>query len=77
MQVKRIVSLSDAEFVHVGYVYNDNCDVSFEKGDDKVVANLPISKIKRLHEQLTATIKRYDKDQLEEARKALDEEAQV
>lgn len=77
MQVKRIVSLSDAEFVHVGYVYSDNCDVTFEKGDDKVVVNLPISKIKRLHEQLTATIKRYDQDQLEKARKALEFEAQV
>ena len=72
MQVKRIVSLSDAEFVHVGYVYSDHCDVSFEKGDDKVIVNLPIGKIKRLHEQLTATIKRYDQDQLEKARKALE-----
>ena len=72
MQVKRIVSLSDAEFVHVGYVYSDHCDVSFEKGDDKVIVNLPIGKIKRLHEQLTATIKQYDQDQLEKARKALE-----
>lgn len=77
MKIKQIVSLESVDRLHVGYVYNDSANIDFGDDNDSVNVTLTISQIKRLRDYLDSAIESHNKSQLEKARKALGEEAQV
>jgi hypothetical protein len=77
MKIKQTVSLESVDRVYLGYLYNDAATLELGMDNDTINVTLTISQIKRLRDYLDSAIESHNKSQLEKARKALSEDAEV
>jgi len=71
MKITRIVSVENANRIYIGWPYSGSATLSIDSGDDELKITLTVQQMKNLKESLEQSLKRYQKDQLEEAQRAL------
>lgn len=74
MKITRIVSVDSVNRIYIGSPYSGSATLSIDSGDDEVRVVLTVQQMKSLKENLEQALKRYQKDQLEEAQRVLSDE---